>query len=102
MKSFLWIGITFATFSFLGNIPIANDALKMIERYLDISSVSSHRILVGILLVLPIFLGLKFEIISIISSFVQGEMKNETWLDGRKLQLFAISKGMVFETNYFW
>ena len=84
MKSFLWIGITFATFSFSGNIPIANDALKMIERYLDISSVSSHRILVGILLVLPIFLGLKFEIISIISSFVQGEMKSETRLDGRK------------------
>ena len=30
------------------------------------------------------FLGLKFEIISIIFSFVQGEMKNEFWLGGAK------------------
>ena len=30
------------------------------------------------------FLGLKFEIISIISSFVQGEMKNVSWLGGGK------------------
>ena len=30
------------------------------------------------------FLGLKFEIISIISSFVQGEMKNESQLGGVK------------------
>ena len=30
------------------------------------------------------FLGFKLEIISIISSFVQGEMKNESWLGGGK------------------
>ena len=54
----------------------------MIERYSDISSVSSLRILVGMLFGPAEFLGLKFEIISIISSFVQGEMKNESWLGG--------------------
>ena len=30
------------------------------------------------------FLDLKFQIISITSSFVQGEMKNESWLGGDK------------------
>ena len=75
MESFLWIGITFATFSFSGNIAVANDVLKMIERCSDISSVNSLGILVGILFGPANFLGLKFGIILIISSFVQGEMK---------------------------
>ena len=44
------------------------------------SSVTSFRILVGMPLGPVDFLGLKFEIISIISSFVQGEMKTESWL----------------------
>ena len=52
----------------------------MIERCSDISSVSSLRTLVGLLFSSANFLGLKFEIISIISSFVQGEMKTESWL----------------------
>ena len=84
LESFLWIGITFATFSFLENIPVANDILKMIERVADTSSLSSLRILVGMLFGRADFLGLKFEIISIISSFVQGEMKNESQLGGVK------------------
>ena len=84
MESFLWIGITFATFSFLGNIPVANDVLKMIERCSDISPVSSLRILVGMLFGPADFLGFKLEIILIISSFVEGEMKNESWLGGGK------------------
>ena len=54
----------------------------MIERYSDMSSVNSLRILVGMLFGPADFLGLKFEIISIITSFVQGEMKNESWLGG--------------------
>ena len=80
MGSFLWIGITFANFSFSGNILVANDVLKMIERCSHMSSVTSFRILVGMPFGHVDFLGLKFEIISIISSFVQGEMKTESWL----------------------
>ena len=49
LQNFLWIGITFGTFSFSGNIAVENDVLKMIERFLDISSVTSLRILVGML-----------------------------------------------------
>ena len=49
LESFLWIEITLATFSFSGHIPVANDVLKMIEKWSDISSVSSLRILVGML-----------------------------------------------------
>ena len=63
---------------------LANDILKMIERCSNISSVSSLRILVGMLFGPANFLGLKFEIILIISSFVQGEMKNESGLGGGK------------------
>ena len=116
LESFLWIGITFVTFSFLENIPVANDILKMIERVADTSSLSSLRILVGMLFGRADFLGLKFEIISIISSFVQGEMKNESWLGSVKyskkcyrkmapltelteqkklLKVFAIARGRV-------
>ena len=84
MESFSWIGIAFASFSFSGNIPGVNDILKTIERCPDISSVSSLRILVGMLFSPADFLGLKFEIISIISSFVEGEMENESWLSGGK------------------
>ena len=84
LESFLWIGITFATFSFSANIPVANDVSKMVERCSDISSVSSPRILVGMRLGPADFLGLKREIISIISSFEQGEMKKESWLGGGK------------------
>ena len=50
----------------------------MIERVADTSSLSSLRILVGMLFGRADFLGLKSEIISIISSFEQGEMKNES------------------------
>ena len=82
MESFLWIGITFPTFSFSGNIPVANDILKMTERCLDISSVSSLRILAGMLFGPADFLVLKFEIVLIIFSFAQGEMKNESWFGG--------------------
>ena len=66
LESFLWIEMTFATFSFSGNIPVANDVLKMIERCSDISSVSSRRILVGMQFGPADFLALKSEIISII------------------------------------
>ena len=54
---------------------MANDLLKLIERCLDMSHVSSLRILVGMLLDSANFLGFTFEIISIISFFAQGEMK---------------------------
>ena len=60
------------------------DVLKMIERCSDISSVSSLRILVGMLFGPADFLRLKLEIISIIFSFVQGEIKNESWLGSGK------------------
>ena len=66
----------------------------MIERYLYIPSVSSLRILVGMLFGPANFLGLKFEIILIISSFVQGEMKNESWLGGGKY-----SKKVLYENG---
>ena len=38
----------------------------------------------GMLFGLADFAGLKFDIISIVSSFVQGKMKNESWLGGGK------------------
>ena len=66
----------------------------MIERYLYIPSVSSLRILVGMLFGPANFLGLKFEIILIISYFVQGEMKNESWLGGGKY-----SKKVLYENG---
>ena len=66
----------------------------MIERCSDMSSVSSLGILVGMLFGSAYFLGLNFEIISIISSFVQGEMKNESWLGGGKN-----SKKVLFENG---
>ena len=56
----------------------------MIERCSDISSASSLRILVGMLFYPADFLGLKLEIILIISSFVQGEIKNQSWSGGGK------------------
>ena len=62
---------------------MANDVLKTIERCSDISFVSSLRILVRMLFGSANFLGLNLEIILIISSFVQGEMKNESWLGGK-------------------
>ena len=65
---------------------MANDILRLIERCLDMSHVSSLRILVGMLLVSANFLGFTFEIISIISSFVQGEMKNKPWLSDSKFE----------------
>ena len=40
------------------------------------------------------FLGIKFEIISIISFPVQREMKNESWLGGGKY-----SKGLLYENG---
>ena len=58
---------------------MANDILKMIDRCSDISSLSSPYILVGLLFG-PAGI-LKFEIISITSSFVQGEMKNKSLSD---------------------
>ena len=86
MESFLLIGISFAwdIFSFSGNIPVVNDILKMIKRCSDIPSVSSLRIFVGMLFGRANFSVLKFEIIS---SFVQTEMKNESWLGGGKYSI---------------
>ena len=66
----------------------------MIERCSDISSVSGLRILVGMLYDPANFLGLKLEIISIISCFAQGEMKNESWLGGGKY-----SKNLLYEND---
>ena len=83
-------------FCFSGNIPVANDVLKMIERCSDISSVSSLRILVGMLFGPAEFLDLKLEIILIISSFVQDEMKNESWLGGGKY-----SGNLLYENGTF-
>ena len=56
--------------------------------------VSNLRILVGMLFSPANFLGLKFEIILIISYFVQGEMKNESWLGGGKY-----SKNILYENG---
>ena len=78
LESFLWIRISFATFSFSGNIPVASDTLKITERCQDISSLGSLRISEVMLFGLTDLLGLKFGIISIISSSVQVEMKNES------------------------
>ena len=78
MESFLWIGITFATFSFSGSISVANDVLKMVEMLFGPTD----------------FLVLKFEIILIISSFIQGEMKIESWLRGGKY-----SKNLLYENH---
>ena len=66
----------------------------MIERCSDMSSISILRILVGMLFGPSDFLGLKFEIISIISFFVEGEMKNESWLGGVKY-----SKKVLYEND---
>ena len=66
----------------------------MTERCSDISSVNCLRISVGMLFGPTDFLGLKFEIISITSSFVQGEMKNESWLGGDKY-----SKKVLYENG---
>ena len=54
----------------------------MIERCLKISSLSTLRIWVGMIFDSIAFLDLKLEIISIVSSFVQSEIKNESWLYG--------------------
>ena len=62
--------MTFATISFSVNIPVANAILRMIER--------CSRILVAMLVGPANFSGLKFEIVSIISCFVQSKMKNES------------------------
>ena len=98
LESSLWIGITFTTFSFSGNIPVANHILKMIERCSNISSVSSLRILVEMLFGPADFLGLKFDIISIISSFVHGEIKNESRLGGGKYsKKFYIKMALLTE-----
>ena len=55
---------------------MGNDILKMIERCSDTSSLGILKILVGMLFGPAKFLGLKFEIVSIISSFVQDETKS--------------------------
>ena len=31
LESFIWVGITFATFSFSGNIPVANDREAIVQ-----------------------------------------------------------------------
>ena len=66
----------------------------MYERCSFISSLRNLRILMGILFGPADLLGLKFVIISIISSFVQGEMKNESWLGGGKY-----SKNVLYENR---
>ena len=76
--NFLCIGITFATFSFSGNIPAGNGILNMIEESLVITSLSSLRILVGMLFSPTEFLILKFETILIISFSVPGGSKSES------------------------
>ena len=70
LESSLWTGITFATFSFSGNIPLAKCILKIIERCSHISSASSLRNLVGMVFGPADIVDLKFEIILIISFFV--------------------------------
>ena len=88
----------------------------MIERCSDVAFLSSLRILVEMLFGPVYLLALKFEIASIISSFVQDEMKIRSWLGGdrywksvlheivtsdwsteqkRLLQVFAIVHGSV-------
>ena len=84
----------FFNLQLLRKYSVANDVFKRIERCSDISSVSSLWILVGMLFGPAEFLGLKLEIISIISSFVQGEMKNECWLAGSKY-----SENLLYENG---
>ena len=55
---------------------MGNDILKMIERCSDISSLGILKIWLGMLFGPAKFLGLKFEIVLIISSFVQDEIKS--------------------------
>ena len=66
------------------SIPMLIDILKVIERCSDTSSLIRHLILVGILLGPVDLLGLKVELISIITFFVQGEIKSESTLCGGK------------------
>ena len=86
LETFLWIGITFATLSFYGYIPVwqmiyQND-LKDVWIYCPVSSLS---ILVRRLFGHAYFLGLKFKYSRLyISSFVQREMKNGSSLGGGK------------------
>ena len=68
-----------------------NDILKIIERCWEISSLNSFRILLGMLIGSANLLGLKFQTVSIISSFVQGEMKHESCLVGGKTCKKAIN-----------
>ena len=56
----------------------------MIEESLVITSLSSLRILVGMLFSPTEFLILKFETILIISFSVPGDSKSESWIDGGK------------------
>ena len=56
----------------------------MIERCWDILALSSLTILLGMLFDPANFLGLKFEIILIISSYAQVKMKIESLLGGGK------------------
>ena len=70
-------GTTFETFNAEGNIPVANDLLIKNEIGLEISSCSSFKILAEILLG-PVDFDVENEaIISVISSDVVGERKNE-------------------------
>ena len=75
---------------------MANDVLKMIERCSDIYLLAVLGFFVGMLFGPAEFLGLKFEIISIISSFVQGEMKNVSWLGGGK---YSKKKEKLYENG---
>ena len=73
-----------------------NDVLKMIERFSDISSLSILRILVGMLFGPADLLGLTFEIISIISSFVQDKTKNESGLGAGKYSKNVLNENGTF------
>ena len=56
----------------------------MIERCSNKLSLDGFRILVEMLFTAADLLWLVFEIVWIISSFVHGEIKNQSWLDGGK------------------
>ena len=75
-----------------------NDILKKIERCLDIY-LNSVRILVEMLFGPANLLALTFEMISIISSFVQGKMENECWLSGGKYSKNVLNENGTSDRN---
>ena len=69
------MGITLAVFKIVGNIPVEEDPLVIVARYLNIWSLTRYKILVGILLGPQDLLILRDDIILKISSLFVAVVK---------------------------